>query len=76
MGSCSRIYFAQTGMDLADWAEGAAAIGMTTTVVMPKLTWQNLVFSNLAVLIVVMVVSLYPALHAARLQPVEAVRHV
>ena len=76
LGSAVTLYFAETGMDLADWAEGAAALGMTTTVVAPKLTWANVVLSNLSVLVVVMLVSLYPALHAARLQPVEAVRHV
>ena len=76
IGSAFTLYYASAGMDLASWAEGAAAIGMTSTVAYPKLTALNLGLSSLAVLFVVMLVSLYPAVHAARLRPVEAIRHV
>jgi ABC-type antimicrobial peptide transport system permease subunit len=41
-----------------------------------RLTAANVVISNLAVLAVVVLVGLYPALHASRLRPVEAIRHV
>jgi ABC-type lipoprotein release transport system permease subunit len=34
------------------------------------------VLSNLSVLAVVVLVGLYPAMHASRLRPVEAIRHV
>ena len=76
IGSAFTLYYASAGMDLASWAEGAAAVGMTSTVAYPKLTALNLGLSSLAVLIVVLLVSLYPAVHAARLRPVEAIRHV
>jgi len=76
IGISASLYFATEGMNLSAWAEGAAALGMTTTVVYTKLTAANVVISNLAVLAVVVLVGLYPALHASRLRPVEAIRHV
>ena len=76
IGISSSLYFATAGMNLSSWAEGAAALGMTSTVVYTRLTAANVVISNLAVLVVVVLVGLYPALHASRLRPVEAIRHV
>jgi putative ABC transport system permease protein len=76
IGVTASVYFAREGMNLSAWAEGAAALGMTSTVVYTKLTAANVVLSNLSVLAVVMLVGLYPAMHASRLRPVEAIRHV
>jgi len=76
LGCALTVYYGSAGINLAQWAEGAAAFGMTSPIAYPKLTAANLVLSNLSVLIVVMLVALYPALHAARLRPVEAIRHV
>jgi putative ABC transport system permease protein len=76
IGISASLYFATAGMNLSSWAEGAAALGMTSTVVYTRLTAANVVISNLAVLAVVVLVGLYPAMHASRLRPVEAIRHV
>jgi putative ABC transport system permease protein len=76
IGISASLYFATHGMNLSAWAEGAAALGMTSTVVYTRLTTANVVLSNLFVLAVVMLVGLYPAMHASRLRPVEAIRHV
>ncbi len=76
IGISASLYFAHHGMNLSAWAEGAAALGMTSSMVYTKLTAANVVISNLAVLAVVVLVGLYPALHASRLRPVEAIRHV
>ena len=76
LGSALTLYFARNGIDLSSFSSGAAALGITSSRVFAELTLANLVFSNLAVLIVVLLVSVYPAFHAARLRPVEAIRHV
>lgn len=76
LGSALTLYYASAGMDFGAWAQGAAALGMTTTEAFPKLTAANLVLSAVSVLAVVMLVSLYPAVRASRLRPVDAVRHV
>jgi len=76
VGSGLTILFAYTGINLAHYAEGASALGITTTVIRPELTASNLVFSDLSVFCVVLLVALYPAMKAAALKPVEAIRHI
>ncbi|HXJ17832.1 MAG TPA: ABC transporter permease [Candidatus Polarisedimenticolia bacterium] len=76
IGSALTQYFARHGINLSSFSAGAAALGITSSRVYSELTLGNLVYSNLAVLAVVMLVALYPAVHAAGLRPVEAIRHV
>ena len=76
LGAAATLYFARVGINLSSFSAGAAALGITTSRVFSVLTAANLIYSNLAVLAVVLLVSLYPAVHAAALRPVEAIRHV
>jgi ABC-type lipoprotein release transport system permease subunit len=76
IGVAATLYFASNGMNLSAWGEGAAALGMTSTVVYTKLTAANLLISDFSVLAVVILVGLYPAFYASRLRPMEAIRHV
>lgn len=76
LGSVATILFAYYGIDLSHYAAGASALGITTTVIHPELTLRNLVVSDLSVMIVVLTVALYPAIKAAGLRPVEAIRHI
>ncbi len=76
LGSAFTLYYARQGINLSSFSAGAAALGITSSRVYSQLTAANLVYSNLAVLVVVVLVALSPAAYAARLQPVEAIRHV
>jgi putative ABC transport system permease protein len=76
LGSAATILFAHTGIDLSRYAAGASALGITTTVIHPELTPRNLIVSDLSVVLVAILVALYPAIKAARLRPVEAIRHI
>ena len=76
LGSLLTLYFAENGIDLSSFSAGAASIGITTTMVYSRLTAANVVLSNLAVFVLVVLVALSPAVHAARLRPVDAIRHV
>ncbi|HTT64812.1 MAG TPA: ABC transporter permease [Bryobacteraceae bacterium] len=76
LGSAATILIAYTGLDLSHYAAGASALGITTTVIRPELTSQNVIVSCLSVMLVVLLVALYPAIKAARLRPVEAIRHI
>jgi putative ABC transport system permease protein len=76
LGSTLTQYFARHGINLSSFSAGAAALGITSSRVYSELTVANLFYSNLAVLAVVLLVALYPAVHAAGLRPVEAIRHV
>jgi putative ABC transport system permease protein len=76
LGSAAALYFAREGINLGAVSAGAAATGITSSVVYTQLTAANLTFSSIAVLMVVMLVALYPAVRASRLRPVAAIRYV
>ncbi len=76
LGSASTLLFAYTGINLSSYAEGASALGITTTVMYPELTANNLIVSDVSVVLVVVLVAFYPAIKAAGLKPVEAIRHI
>lgn len=76
IGSALTQYFARRGIDLSSFSAGAAALGITSSRVFSELTVANLLYSNLAVFVLVILVALYPAFYAAKLRPVEAIRHV
>jgi len=76
LGSAATLFFAKEGINLASVKAGAAVTGITSSVVYTELTQVNLIYSSIAVLVVVLVVALYPAARASRLKPIHAIRYV
>ena len=70
------IYFAHAGINLSGFTEGAATFGITATTVYARLLSGNVIYMTLSVLVLVLLAAIYPAARAARLKPVEAIRHV
>jgi ABC-type lipoprotein release transport system permease subunit len=75
LGTATVAVTAQTGIDLSAFAEGMEFVGMSR-VIIPVLYLRDLITANLTVLILGLLISLYPAIKAARIKPVEAMAHV
>ncbi|TAK48833.1 MAG: ABC transporter permease [Betaproteobacteria bacterium] len=68
-------YFGRQGIDLSGFFQGYAAIPGLTGIVYPKVLVATTIPPGVALLIASVLVSLYPAAKAARLDPVAAIRH-
>jgi ABC-type lipoprotein release transport system permease subunit len=73
-GFLSVLALSGTGIDLSALAAGTEYWGMSR-VIYPSIQGQDVVVANLVVFILGLVVSLYPAVKAARFTPVEALAH-
>ena len=69
-------YFGRQGIDLSGFFRGYSAIPGLTGVVYPKLVLSHIGPPGLVLFVASVLVSLYPASRAARLDPVQAIRHV
>ncbi|MCP3953388.1 MAG: ABC transporter permease [Desulfobacterales bacterium] len=67
--------FSRTGIDLSALSAGAEYAGIAK-IIYPALNLQDVAIANLMVFLLGMVISLYPAIRAARFTPVEAMAHV
>jgi putative ABC transport system permease protein len=76
LGAGVTLFFAKEGMNLGAVSAGVEATGITSSIVYSRLTAVNLIYSDIAVLVVVLIVALYPAIRASRLRPVDAIRYV
>ncbi len=63
-----------TGIDLTAFAAGTEFTGISR-VIFPAMRSGDLVMANLVVLVLGLAISLYPAVKAARITPVEAMTH-
>lgn len=69
-------YFGRQGIDLSGFFSGYSAIPGLTGVVHPKLFAGHIGVPGVVLFVASVLVSLYPAARAARLDPVRAIRHV
>ena len=69
------LIFSRTGIDLSAFAAGAEYAGIAK-IIYPALSFRDVGFANLMVFLLGMLISLYPAIRAARFTPVEAMMHI
>ena len=74
LGLLSVAALAHTGIDLSAFSAGMEFVGMSRTV-FPVVASRDLVAANATVFVMGLLVSLYPAIKAARITPVEAMMH-
>jgi ABC-type lipoprotein release transport system permease subunit len=74
LGALSVLALSGTGIDLSSVAAGAEFAGMSR-MIYPVVESKDVVTANLVVFILGIIVSLYPAIKAARFTPVEAMAH-
>ncbi len=63
------------GFDLSGFSEGLGSFGVGSTVYL-ELNWMHIFTGFGMIIFVVLLATLYPAIKASRLKPVEALRHV
>ena len=74
MGFLSILALSGSGIDLSALAAGAEFAGMSR-VIYPAISVRDVTMANLVVFILGLLVSIYPAMKAARFTPVEALAH-
>jgi len=65
------VYLLQDGIDLTQWAEGVQSVGMRSTLV-PMLRGADIGLVVTMSLVMGVLASLYPAIRAVRIKPLEA----
>ena len=74
LGFLSIFVLPSTGIDLSSLAEGMEFAGMSR-VIFPIIESKDVITANLVVFVLGLLVSVYPAVKAARFTPVEAMAH-
>lgn len=74
-GAALALYFGRTGLDFSAFFQGYAAIPGLTGIVHPVLIPERTLLPGLVLFAAGVLVSLYPAASAGRLDPVRAIRH-
>jgi ABC-type lipoprotein release transport system permease subunit len=69
-------YLGRHGIDLSGFFRGYSTIPGLTGIVYPQVLAETVVAPGVALLVASVLVSLYPAAKASRLDPARAIRHV
>jgi ABC-type lipoprotein release transport system permease subunit len=75
LGHFTTVYLNRVGIDLSRWSKALEEFGMSDTV-RPNLNTETFLTIVVAVVITAILASIYPALKAIRLKPVEALRKI
>lgn len=75
-GAAIVLYYASAGINLSRYAAGITTIPGLTGLIYPELATASVVFPAATLFVLSLAATLYPAWKAARLNPVEAIRHV
>ena len=75
LGGALTAYYANQGIDLSGLSKSMDTIPGMTDVIYPVLIFDHIWLPSLLLFICGVVVSIYPAIKASRLNPVEAIRH-
>jgi ABC-type lipoprotein release transport system permease subunit len=73
-GFLSVLALSRHGIDLSAFAAGMEFVGMSR-VIIPIVTLKDIVWANTTVFVLGLLVSLYPAIKAARFSPIQAMAH-
>lgn len=76
IGCAISAYYGHYGIDFSRYTEAFTAFIAMDTIIFTKATPYILWTSSLAVMITCMVAAVYPSIKAAKLQPIEAIRHL
>jgi len=74
LGMLSVVMLSRTGIDLSAFAAGMEFVGMSR-LIFPVLLVKDVFMANATILLLGLLVSLYPAVKAARFKPVQAMAH-
>jgi ABC-type antimicrobial peptide transport system permease subunit len=76
VGALLVMFFSRQGIDLSGFFQGYSIIPGLTGIVHPTLIASHIVLPGVLLFAASVLISLYPAMRAARLDPVRAIRHV
>lgn len=76
LGVSITAYHGRTGIDFADYSEALSMFLAFDTILYPVLRLKTLSIFTLTVFFTTIMASVYPAIKAGRLKPVEAIHHV
>ena len=68
-------YWQTFGLDLSGFSEGLNAMGISSTIY-PQLNWEQVGLGFAAILVMVLLAVLYPAIKASRFEAVDAINYV